>query len=1000
MTTEVTRSAGAPLVSTGPGRSAALGGAQGAEAERTWAWRRAPGALRQRRAQLAAVSSLVALALLVYALPAALGHPVVPGDDLTQNLPLRELVGRDLRSGRLPVFDPYIWGGAPLLAGWNAGAAYPLTWLFALLPGVAAWTVNLVAASTTATLGGYAFLRASRLGILASWAGATTFAFGGAMVAQVPHIGLLIGMSWAPLGLLALLRLTAPGPVAWPSRLRWAVVLGVTVGLVLVSGEPRAITDVAVVLVLYGAWRLVRLRRAAAAATVGVGAGALLGLGLGAIQLLPGLAAVATSQRAEVSAFLFGAGSLPVRWLALLGVPDLLGGSGSFGQPVFFANYNLTEVSGYVGLLPLVAAIALFSTWRRHRPLPDWLVWEVVAAAGILLALGTNTPLWHVLIHIPLFGGQRLQSRSILVTDLALAILLAYWLDGWVRAPRRPWRHARRSSRPAASDQEQQEGTLGAGVALGALPPLAVAGLVVTALAAQAPLLEWMGVADRVATHVSGLRSWLAPALVLALGALALVVAGPRLSPRTRGTLAAVLMVVDLVVFSVTAVVALGAPSRASQPSAGPAPPAAGARSPGRKGGGGYGGGGSGLSTSPVRSIAALHLSGRFAVYDPGLLDPSELTALGVPDANVLDATWSVQGYGSIVDGRYAASTGVHGLSGQGQDVFAPRAAADGVFDSLSTQAVLAPSQYLRTRSRSGTDRSSGPGGHVAGDRQLRRDAATTWFLGGPLLIRSARVEVETSPGVHHESPDNVRVGLLSEEGQIAWAPVQRTRAGHGSPRGAVSWEAVWPSPRAAVGVVVRSKVTAAAAAPDVITANGRSYTLDGTLQPGLVAPHWRYDGQDGAFAVFVDQRARAPLSVRALAGGSLRGATVRRVSGPRLEPSAAVVSSPHGVDVVRAVAFVPGWSASWTPSSGPPRPLAVHRLGVVQVVRAPAGRGVVTWRYVAPGLFAGELLSLASAALITSIVVAAALGNRKQRSGTRRVRRERRRVRPGHSFS
>ncbi|MHB1852308.1 MAG: hypothetical protein ACYCU6_09035, partial [Acidimicrobiales bacterium] len=103
---------------------------------------------------------------------------------------------------------------------------------------------------------------------------------------------------------------------------------------------------------------------------------------------------------------------------------------------------------------------------------------------------------------------------------------------------------------------------------------------------------------------------------------------------------------------------------------------------------------------------------------------------------------------------------------------------------------------------------------------------------------------------------------------------------------------------------------------------------------------------------------------------------------------------------VVRAVAFVPGWSASWTPSSGPPRPLAVRRLGVVQVVRAPAGRGVVTWRYIAPGLFAGELLSLASAALITSIVVAAALGNRKQRSGTRRVRRERRRVRPGHSFS
>ena len=969
----------------------------------------------QRRAELAALASLVALPLLVYALPALLGHPVVPGDDLTQNLPLRELVGRDLRSGRLPIFDPYLWGGAPLLAGWNAGAAYPLTWLFALLPGTAAWTVNLVAASTTAALGGYAFLRASRLGILASWAGATTFAFGGAMVAQVPHIGLLIGMSWAPLGLLAILRLTAPGPVAWPSRLRWAVVLGVTVGLVLVSGEPRAITDVAVVLVLYGAWRLVRLRRAAAAATVGVGAGALLGLGLGAIQLLPGLAAVATSQRAEVSAFLFGAGSLPVRWLALLGVPDLLGGSGSFGQPVFFANYNLTEVSGYVGLLPLVAAIALFSTWRRHRPLPDWLVWEVAAAAGILLALGTNTPLWHVLIHIPLFGGQRLQSRSILVTDLALAILLAYWLDGWVRAPRRPWRHARRSSRPAASDQEQQEGTLGAGVALGALPPLAVAGLVVTALAAQAPLLEWMGVADRVATHVSGLRSWLAPALVLALGALALVVAGPRLSPRTRGTLAAVLMVVDLVVFSVTAVVELGAPSPASRPSPPAVPTAQGAPLAARARPS------TGRRASTVRSIAALHLWGRFAVYDPGLLDPSELAAMGVPDTNVLDGTWSVQGYGSIVDGPYAVATGVHGLSGQGQDVFSPRAAADGVLDSLSTQAVLAPSRYLRTqplrtqhlptqhlrtRPRNGRDLGTGSGRSLAGDRQLQRDVQTTWFLGTPLLVRSARIRIATTSTPGHDAAGGIRIGLLSVGGHVDWARARRTTQEHGASRAVATWEASWPSPRPAVGVVVGSKVTAAAGAPDVTAVTGRSYALDGVLQDGLAAPHWRYGGQDGAFSVFVDQRARTPLSLRPLAGRSLRGATVRRLSGPPLEPSAALVSSPHGVDVVRAVASVPGWTASWTASSGPPRPLAVRGLGVVQVVSVPAGRGVVTWRYAAPSLFAGELLSIASLALVAAAIVVAApwcrlwpSGPRRsglRRSGLRRVHRAPR----THSFS
>ncbi len=47
----------------------------------------------------------------------------------------------------------------------------------------------------------------------------------------------------------------------------------------------------------------------------------------------------------------------------------------------------------------------------------------------MLLALGGRTPLGHLLIHLPLFGDQRLQSRNILVTDLALAVLLAYWAN-------------------------------------------------------------------------------------------------------------------------------------------------------------------------------------------------------------------------------------------------------------------------------------------------------------------------------------------------------------------------------------------------------------------------------------------------------------------------------------------------------------------------------------------------------------------------------------------
>ena len=117
-----------------------------------------------RRGDLLAVVILVALPVIIFGIPALLGHAVLPGDDLTQNLPLRVLAGRQIRDGQLPLFNPYIWGGAPLLATWNAAAAYPLTFLFAVLPGAAAWTLNMIVTWAVAGLGMFCFLRALRLG--------------------------------------------------------------------------------------------------------------------------------------------------------------------------------------------------------------------------------------------------------------------------------------------------------------------------------------------------------------------------------------------------------------------------------------------------------------------------------------------------------------------------------------------------------------------------------------------------------------------------------------------------------------------------------------------------------------------------------------------------------------------------------------------------------------------------------------------------------------------
>jgi hypothetical protein len=823
-----------------------------------------------RKGDLIAVGVLAGLAVLVFGVPAMFGHPVLPGDDTTQNYPLRVMAGRELRAGHLPLYNPYIWSGAPLLADWNAAAAYPLTWVFAVLPGIAAWTFGLVVTYAVAAITMFGFLRGLRIRTVAAFAGALTFAFGGAMAAQVTHFGLVAGMSWVPLALLAVTRLTAPHAAGSGvrARLGWTVVLGLTVALIVLAGEPRAIADGLVIIVLYAAWRLARLLSPGWARTSRHGArwpslaclagGAVLGVALSAVQWLPGLAVIGTSQRAGASLELFSSGSLPARWLPLMGVPDLLGGSGTLTQPSFFASYNLTEVTGYAGILPLVAAFALLArlplrrllAWLRPRrraraprerlaasaglatsdlagrprpQVPEWLAWHVMAVVGVALALGGNTPLGSVLAQLPFYGTQRLQSRNILVLDVALAVLLAYWADD--PFPERLRRLARRVPLDAV---------------LGAVPAVAIVAVVAGA-AWSAGLVRWLDGSARPSAQVIGaLRPWLIPFAVLGVLAVALVWTGRRLPRRVWSRLIVGFVAVDVITFTALAVVEIASrPAPASPGAASSAGTAASSAAAAR------GSDASGSASAPgaaaaavphmtIRPIAALGYPGRFAIYDPDLLNTGQLSVLGPPDMNSLTRTPSVQGYTSLVDGRYAAATGSHMATGQGQNVLSPAAIGDETLDTLNTTILL------------------------------------------------------TLPGY-----------------------------------------------------------------------------ANGDLRDVLVPPHWVLAGYDGSFAIYRNTRARGPLTLSALPGGTLAGASVRDVSGPDTGPTRATVSSPAGARVVRSVAAIPGWTAIWRPASGHPVVLPVRVDGVVQAVDVPAGTGTLSWHYAPPRLAAGLGISLAAMVVI-----------------------------------
>nr|MDA8291151.1 hypothetical protein [Actinomycetota bacterium] len=954
------------------------------------------------RPDLLALGALALLPVLVYVPTALAGHALLPGDDLTQNYPLRVLAGELLRAGHLPGWDPYIWSGTPLLAGWNAGALFPGTVLFAFLPGLVAWTANLVAVGVVSGTGLYLFLRRLSCGPLAAFLAALVFTYTGFMSGQIVHVGLVQGTSLMPWVLLAADALAFPGrpllpgagrgtatgapvvPSPWTPTgrdVRWGALLALATALTVLAGDPRAVSSSAIAVGIYVvscSWRLGRSLGPALAKTVASGA---VGIALGAVQWLPGLAFLHASQRGQSAFSLFQGGSLALTEIgALLALPFALGGNGNFGLPVYSGDYNLPEVTIGVGLVALVAAFALLPDAlaplrarlrpRHARPGPPGArralgVWYATGAVGTVLALGSYTPLAHALVLVPLFGGERLQNRNVVLLDLALVVLLAFFLDdllGRRLAARGP------VGRTRAGTRAIHGGPLGTTPRrlLAVVPLVATGTLVLLAFVAPVALEDAIGVVVPGPGMLRALSPYFVASGVTAAALAGLVLAWRRLGQRARRSLLVVFVLADVATYVANA-------SYASAPPGSLAP--------------------DGPGTEALRAVTGP--SGRFAIYNPFYGGTgTAVFSLGVTDLNLLRHLPSVQGYGSIVQGAYQDATGTHafetldttGLSGP-------------LYDSLDLAALVTLPSYLEqpiapgspvplpdgravrvdgtpAPARSAPARPLGASGPWA----VRPGTPATWFLPSPTALSSVHVVLE--PG-SARPPAAIEVGVAESTGRVRWrsVPVVHGVAALATRRAAAT---------ARVEVRARASAVTVGAVVAAQPARRPSLVLDGELQGLLASPHWRWAATIDGLAVFANTRARGAAWLEAPGARSpdapvVRSGTTLVTPGPTTGSEIVRVTSARAATLVRSTTFARGWTAHLTPvGGGRSRVETVTRLGLVEAVPVPAGRWVVTWRYAPESTWVGLLVSAAAALVLLAGVAGTFVRRRDRRSGRR----------------
>jgi hypothetical protein len=133
-------------------------------------------------------------------------------DQLTYDLPLQTVIYDAYRRGEIPWWDPYTYGGRPLLADAHINGTDPIRVLcYLTLPFELAYNWNLVLHSLVAAAGMFALLSFWRFGLFTCTTMAIAWQFSGAFIMHFGHPWIVGTFAWFPFIWICWQQAVAPG---------------------------------------------------------------------------------------------------------------------------------------------------------------------------------------------------------------------------------------------------------------------------------------------------------------------------------------------------------------------------------------------------------------------------------------------------------------------------------------------------------------------------------------------------------------------------------------------------------------------------------------------------------------------------------------------------------------------------------------------------------------------------------------------------------------------
>jgi O-antigen/teichoic acid export membrane protein len=389
-------------------------------------------------------------------------------DLILQNYQWKAFINRSIAARELPLWNPYLFAGAPFLAAGQHSALYPFSALYYVLPLERAFGWFTVTQLALAGLNMYLLARTLGTRRASATLAGTAFQLSGFIIAGVVHPMIVAAAAWLP-AILALTEKTLRQDNALggrPASLPWAVLGALAIGCSILAGHAEITVYTAVITATFALWRIVQLSRQIGAretlqrvlwlVLMGV-AGAL----LAAIQIGPLFELVTRNFRGAGRSTLdqVRGYAYPSRYVLLWLLPNIFGNPSQHSYMDLFtlartslpalqgswwgyAGKQYVESAVYAGLLPLLLSLVALTRLRDHITRARMIFFVVFAIACVLFMFGTPA---YALLYYGLPGVNQLHSpyRWNIPFTLCLCVLAAFGFDRVLtlqpdaRAPRR-----------------------------------------------------------------------------------------------------------------------------------------------------------------------------------------------------------------------------------------------------------------------------------------------------------------------------------------------------------------------------------------------------------------------------------------------------------------------------------------------------------------------------------------------------------------------------------